>query len=282
MAGCWSRSRALRRRRSSTVSRCAPSATCRASPTFSQAAGAAMPHGRAGAAMPAETRPEGPDLADVRGQEGAKRALEIAAAGGHNLLMVGPPGAGKTMLARRLRPSCRRRRFEEALEITRRCTAPPGTRRRAACDPAALPGAAPHRLARRASSGGGSRRRPARSRSRTAACCSSTSCPSSLAANRRAAGAARGRARGIMRGQRTLDFPANAIVRRGVQPLPVRPSAGPLQLHDAGAGPLPAPPERPAASTGSTWSARSRRCPPRTWSASPASAGQPRATSASV
>jgi magnesium chelatase family protein len=59
------------------------------------------------------------DLGDVRGQTDAKRALELAAAGGHNLLMIGPPGAGKTMLARRLPGILPAPSFEEAVEITR-------------------------------------------------------------------------------------------------------------------------------------------------------------------
>jgi magnesium chelatase family protein len=58
------------------------------------------------------------DLADVRGQALARRALEIAAAGGHHLLFVGPPGCGKTMLARRLPSILPRLSFEEALEVT--------------------------------------------------------------------------------------------------------------------------------------------------------------------
>jgi len=81
------------------------------------ASAARAAHERHGAAPYVSTRADEPDMADVVGQELAMRALEIAAAGGHNLLLVGPPGAGKTMLARRLPGILPPLHDDEALEV---------------------------------------------------------------------------------------------------------------------------------------------------------------------
>ena len=117
------------------------------------------------------------DLRDVKGQAGAKRALEIAAAGGHSLLMVGPPGTGKSMLAQRLPGLLPPMTEDEALASAAMQAWPAGFDA-ARWRPAPVPRAAP--LGQRAWrwSAAARRRGRARSRWRTAACCSSTNCPS--------------------------------------------------------------------------------------------------------
>ncbi len=160
---------------------------------------------------PEEAAHEPPDLADVRGQEDAKRALEIAAAGGHNLLMVGPPGAGKTMLARRLPGILPPPSFEEALEITQvHSAAGIGNGRLATERPFRAPH---HTISAQGLVGGGARPMPGEITLAHRGVLFLDELPEF---GRSAVDALRqpleeGRVE-ITRGQRTLDFPANAIV----------------------------------------------------------------------
>lgn len=88
-----------------------------------------------------EREQSGIDFADIRGQEGAKRGLEIAAAGGHNIAMYGPPGTGKTMLARAFSALLPNLSTEEVLEITGIHSVSGGNRGELVCYP---PFRAPH------------------------------------------------------------------------------------------------------------------------------------------
>ncbi|WP_438019752.1 YifB family Mg chelatase-like AAA ATPase [Sorangium sp. So ce315] len=78
----------------------------------------ALPGAGSVAPLAAEPGAASVDLAEVRGQHGARRALEIAASGAHNLIMIGPPGSGKTMIARRLPTVLPPMTHDEALDIT--------------------------------------------------------------------------------------------------------------------------------------------------------------------
>ena len=78
-----------------------------------------QPHDLDSAALRPKGSTHGVDMRDVAGQECAKRALEVAAAGSHNLLMIGPPGSGKTMLARRMSSILPDMTLDESLETTK-------------------------------------------------------------------------------------------------------------------------------------------------------------------
>ena len=190
--------------------------------------------------------PEGPDLADVRGQPLARRALELAAVGGHNMLMIGPPGVGKTMLARRLPGLLPALDERDALEVTRVHSAAGVLRPGVGRDPAAtLPRAAPRRIGARADR---RRRRPAPRRDLAGEWRRPVPRRADRVLAQRARGAAaaaRGRraGRGARGGSRAL--PRARAARRGRESLSVR-RPGRLHLHARSRRALPRPAERPA------------------------------------
>ncbi|HYP48154.1 MAG TPA: YifB family Mg chelatase-like AAA ATPase [Thermoleophilaceae bacterium] len=151
------------------------------------------------------------DLVDVRGQGDAKRALEIAAAGGHNLLMIGPPGAGKTMLARRLPGILPPPAVEEALEITQvQSAAGLGNGRLARERPFRAPH---HTISPQGLVGGGSRPRPGEITLAHRGVLFLDELPefTRAALDSLRQPLEEGRVE-VMRGQRTLEFPANAML----------------------------------------------------------------------
>lgn len=86
---------------------------------ISRSDGSWPPEGGVGKGGTGRNSAGGVDMADIRGQEHAKRALEVAAAGGHNVLMSGPPGSGKTLLARSIPSILPGLTSEEALDVTK-------------------------------------------------------------------------------------------------------------------------------------------------------------------
>ena len=190
--------------RAAPPARCGGGSCCRATRRRRAAAGRRGPRPRP---APASRRPA--DLRDVKGQAAAKRALEIAAAGGHSLLMVGPPGIGKSMLAQRFAGLLPPMDDDEALASAAAASLTPGGFHLARWAQRPTARAAPHAPARWRWWAAAHRRGRAKSRWRTTACCSSTNCRSSRAPRwRRCASRWRRGRITISRAARQAEFPA--------------------------------------------------------------------------
>jgi magnesium chelatase family protein len=188
-------------------------------------------------AQPTQAAPEAdtPDLADVRGQADAKRALEIAAAGGHNLLMVGPPGAGKTMVARRMPGILPPPSFAEALEITQvHSVAGIGSGRLATERPFRAPH---HTVSPQGLVGGGSRPRPGEV---TLAHRGVLFLDELAEFSRAALEALRQPLEDgfvdVVRGQRSLTFPARTMLIAACNPCPCARAPGECRCNEAERG----------------------------------------------
>ena len=173
-------------------------------------------------ARPSPDACEPVDLADIRGQHHARWALEVALAGGHNLLLVGPPGAGKTLLARSIPGLLPPLDDDEALEVTVIESVAGLLRDGGAAARAAVSGAAPHQLVR-----GARRRRTKRAAGRSDARPPRRALPRRAgrvrpAGARRAAPAARGGRRDHRASSRPRSLPGALPARRGDEPVPLR------------------------------------------------------------
>ncbi len=170
-------------------------------------------------AMVRLTPPTYPDMFDVKGQLAARRALEIAAAGGHSALLVGPPGTGKTMLAQRFAGILPPMTTDEALESAAVLSLVVSLQRsagpRAFIDRRITPPARSRWLV------AATLRCPARFRSRTTACCFSTSCPNSSDACSKSLRQPLESGRiTVSRAARQVDFPAKFQLLAAMNPCP--------------------------------------------------------------